>query len=73
MSLAAFLRHLGFAALLMLLSAATVRMMIAVRVMDTPEERKAHDQPTPKLSLSASRYSTASPRSPAWRIRTSAA
>jgi UDP-GlcNAc:undecaprenyl-phosphate/decaprenyl-phosphate GlcNAc-1-phosphate transferase len=48
MTLAAFLRHLGFAALLMLLSAVTVRMMIAVRVMDTPEARKAHDRPTPK-------------------------
>ena len=48
MTLAAFLRHLGFAALLMLLSAATVRMMIAVRVMDTPEARKAHDRPIPK-------------------------
>ena len=48
MTLAAFLRHLGFAAVLVLLSAATVRMMIAVRVMDTPEARKAHDQPIPK-------------------------
>jgi UDP-GlcNAc:undecaprenyl-phosphate GlcNAc-1-phosphate transferase len=48
MTLAAFLRHLGFAALLVLLSAATVRMMIAVRVMDTPEARKAHDRPIPK-------------------------
>jgi UDP-GlcNAc:undecaprenyl-phosphate GlcNAc-1-phosphate transferase len=48
MTLAAFLRHLGFAALLVLLSAATVRGMIAVRVMDTPEARKAHDRPTPK-------------------------
>src|SRR4051812_1276399 len=48
MTFAAFVRHLGFAALLVLLSAATVRMMIAVRVMDTPESRKAHDRPTPK-------------------------
>jgi UDP-GlcNAc:undecaprenyl-phosphate/decaprenyl-phosphate GlcNAc-1-phosphate transferase len=48
MTLAALLRHLGFAALLMLLSAATVRVMIAVRVMDTPEDRKAHNHPTPK-------------------------
>src|SRR5690349_16450116 len=48
MTLAAFLRHLGFAALLILFSAASVRMMIAVRVMDTPEARKAHDRPTPK-------------------------
>jgi UDP-GlcNAc:undecaprenyl-phosphate GlcNAc-1-phosphate transferase len=48
MTLAALLRHLGFAALLVLLSAGTVRMMIAARVMDTPEARKAHDRPTPK-------------------------
>ena len=48
MTLAALLRHLGFAVLLMLLSAATVRMMIAARLMDTPEARKAHDRPTPK-------------------------
>jgi UDP-GlcNAc:undecaprenyl-phosphate GlcNAc-1-phosphate transferase len=48
MTLAAFLRHLEFAALLVLLSAATVRMMIAARIMDTPEDRKAHDRPTPK-------------------------
>jgi UDP-GlcNAc:undecaprenyl-phosphate GlcNAc-1-phosphate transferase len=48
MTLAAFLRHLGLAALLVLLSAGTVRMMIAARVMDTPAARKAHDRPTPK-------------------------
>jgi UDP-GlcNAc:undecaprenyl-phosphate/decaprenyl-phosphate GlcNAc-1-phosphate transferase len=48
MTLAAFIRHLGFAALLILLSAATVRVMIAVRVMDTPEARKSHNHPTPK-------------------------
>jgi UDP-N-acetylmuramyl pentapeptide phosphotransferase/UDP-N-acetylglucosamine-1-phosphate transferase len=48
MTLAAFLRHLGFAVLLVLLSAGTVRMMISARVMDTPEARKAHDRPTPK-------------------------
>src|SRR4051812_24002743 len=48
MTAAAFLRHLGFAVLLVLLSAATVRAMIAVRVMDTPEARKAHDRPIPK-------------------------
>jgi UDP-GlcNAc:undecaprenyl-phosphate GlcNAc-1-phosphate transferase len=48
MTLAALLRHLVFAALLMLLSAGTVRLMIAARVMDTPEARKAHDRPTPK-------------------------
>ncbi len=48
MTLVALLRHLGFAMLLVLLSAGTVRVMIAARVMDTPEARKAHDQPTPK-------------------------
>jgi UDP-GlcNAc:undecaprenyl-phosphate GlcNAc-1-phosphate transferase len=48
MTLAAFLRHLVLAALLVLLSAGLVRLMIAVRVMDTPEARKAHDHPTPK-------------------------
>ena len=48
MTIAAFIRHLGFALILMLLSAASVRLMIAVRVMDTPEDRKAHVHPTPK-------------------------
>ncbi len=48
MTLAAFLRHLGFAALLILLSAATVRLMITARVMDAPASRKVHSQPTPK-------------------------
>jgi UDP-GlcNAc:undecaprenyl-phosphate GlcNAc-1-phosphate transferase len=48
MTFAALLRHLGLAALLVLLSAVTVRAMIAVRVMDTPEARKAHNRPTPK-------------------------
>jgi UDP-GlcNAc:undecaprenyl-phosphate GlcNAc-1-phosphate transferase len=48
MTFAAFVRHLGLAVLLVLLSAATVRMMIAVRVMDTPEARKVHDRPIPK-------------------------
>jgi UDP-GlcNAc:undecaprenyl-phosphate GlcNAc-1-phosphate transferase len=48
MTTAALFRHLGFAALLVLLSAATVRMMIVVQVMDQPDERKAHDRPTPK-------------------------
>ena len=48
MTLIAFLRHLGLAAILVLLSASIVRLMIAVRVMDTPEARKAHDRPTPK-------------------------
>ncbi|MBN8905525.1 MAG: undecaprenyl/decaprenyl-phosphate alpha-N-acetylglucosaminyl 1-phosphate transferase, partial [Rhodospirillales bacterium] len=48
MTIAALLRHLAFAAGLALLSAAVVRVMIAVRVMDTPAARKAHDRPTPK-------------------------
>jgi UDP-GlcNAc:undecaprenyl-phosphate GlcNAc-1-phosphate transferase len=48
MTLAAFLRHLGLAALLVLLSVTTVRLMISARVMDTPAARKAHDRPTPK-------------------------
>jgi UDP-GlcNAc:undecaprenyl-phosphate GlcNAc-1-phosphate transferase len=48
MTLAAFLRHLGFATLLVMLSGITVRAMIAARVMDTPDARKAHDRPIPK-------------------------
>ncbi len=48
MTTAAILRHLGLAVLLALFSAGIVRAMIAVRVMDTPEARKAHDRPTPK-------------------------
>lgn len=48
MTLAALLRHLTFAAGLALLSAATVRLMIAARLMDRPDGRKAHDRPTPK-------------------------
>src|ERR1700759_4588020 len=48
MTLAALLRHLVLAALLVLLSAGIVRAMIAVRLIDTPEARKAHDHPTPK-------------------------
>ncbi len=48
MALSAILRHLAFAILLALFSAGVVRAMIAVRVMDTPEARKAHTRPTPK-------------------------
>jgi UDP-GlcNAc:undecaprenyl-phosphate GlcNAc-1-phosphate transferase len=48
MTLAAILRHLAFAAALAALSASVVRLMIAVRVMDRPEARKAHHRPTPK-------------------------
>ncbi len=48
MSLLAFLRHLVFGAGLAAFSAVVVRGMIAVRMMDTPDGRKAHDRPTPK-------------------------
>jgi UDP-GlcNAc:undecaprenyl-phosphate GlcNAc-1-phosphate transferase len=44
----AMLRHLAFGLGLTVLSAVVVRAMIAIRVMDTPEARKAHDRPTPK-------------------------
>lgn len=44
----ALARHLGLGIGLALLSALVVRTMITVRVMDTPEARKAHDRPTPK-------------------------
>lgn len=48
MTLAAFIRHLGLAAVLILLSAAIARGMISARIMDTPEIRKLHTRPTPK-------------------------
>ena len=48
MTLAALLRHLAFAVGLALLSAAVVRAMIAVRVLDRPDPRKVHTQATPK-------------------------
>jgi UDP-GlcNAc:undecaprenyl-phosphate GlcNAc-1-phosphate transferase len=48
MTLIAFLRHLALGAGLALLSALIVRGMISVRMMDTPDGRKAHDRPTPK-------------------------
>ncbi len=48
MTFAALLRHLGFAALLIMVSAGFVRLMIAARLMDRPEARKAHTRPTPK-------------------------
>jgi len=48
MTVFAILRHLAFGLGLALLSAITVRAMISLRVMDTPEARKAHDRPTPK-------------------------
>jgi UDP-GlcNAc:undecaprenyl-phosphate/decaprenyl-phosphate GlcNAc-1-phosphate transferase len=48
MTVAAFLRHLAFAAGLALISAMVVTAMISARVMDTPDARKAHVRPTPK-------------------------
>lgn len=48
MTLAAVLRHLLFATALALLSAAVVRAMIAVRLLDRPDPRKAHTLATPK-------------------------
>ena len=48
MTSAALLRHLAFAVGLALLSALVVRLMISMRVMDTPEARKAHSKATPK-------------------------
>ncbi len=48
MTLAALLRHLAFAIGLALLSAAVVRTMIAVRVLDRPDPRKVHTSDTPK-------------------------
>src|SRR6202012_6166030 len=48
MSFAAFLRHLGLAAALILISAAVVLAMISARIMDRPELRKLHVKPTPK-------------------------
>jgi len=48
MTLVALLRHLAFATTLALLSATVVRLMIAVRVLDRPDPRKAHVHATPK-------------------------
>jgi UDP-GlcNAc:undecaprenyl-phosphate GlcNAc-1-phosphate transferase len=48
MTPAALLRHLAFAAALALLSAIVVRIMIAVRVLDRPDQRKVHTADTPK-------------------------
>lgn len=44
----ALLHHLGFALTLALLSAGTVRLMIAARLLDHPNDRSSHDRPTPK-------------------------
>ncbi len=49
MTLHASLIHLVFLAALACLSAAVVRGMIALGVMDHPEGRKAHEAPTPKM------------------------
>ncbi|TCZ66095.1 glycosyltransferase family 4 protein [Roseicella aquatilis] len=48
MSSAAILQHLAFACLLALLSAAAVRAMIAFPILDHPNHRSAHAQPTPR-------------------------
>ncbi len=48
MTLAALLRHLAFAFGLALLSAAVVRAMIAVPILDHPDPRKVHAHATPK-------------------------
>ena len=48
MTLVALLHHFLFCAALAGLSAALVRGMISVRLLDTPDARKAHDRPTPK-------------------------
>jgi UDP-GlcNAc:undecaprenyl-phosphate GlcNAc-1-phosphate transferase len=44
----AILRHFAFGLALAGVSAAVVRAMIALRVMDAPDARKSHDRPTPK-------------------------
>ena len=48
MTLFAFLRHLLFCLGLVGVSALVVRATIDARVMDTPNARKAHTNPTPK-------------------------
>ncbi|MGC8475662.1 MAG: glycosyltransferase family 4 protein [Acetobacteraceae bacterium] len=48
MTALALTRHLAFMAMLALVSAALVRGMIGLRVMDRPDARKAHSAPTPK-------------------------
>lgn len=48
MLLEAVLRHLAFAALLALLSAAAVRAMIAWPILDHPNARSSHARPTPR-------------------------
>lgn len=48
MLLDAVLRHLAFAALLAVLSAAAVRLMIAYPILDHPNARSSHTRPTPR-------------------------
>lgn len=48
MTLAAFIKHIGLALGLMMVSAAVVRLMISVRILDRPDARKAHTVTTPK-------------------------
>jgi UDP-GlcNAc:undecaprenyl-phosphate GlcNAc-1-phosphate transferase len=48
MTFVAFLTHLAFCAGIAMVSAVMVRAMIAARVMDTPNARKAHQVATPK-------------------------
>ena len=48
MTLAALVQHLTFALLLTLLSAATARAMIAFPIIDHPNHRSAHVNPTPR-------------------------
>jgi UDP-GlcNAc:undecaprenyl-phosphate GlcNAc-1-phosphate transferase len=48
MTFVAFLHHLAFCVAIAAVSAVMVRAMISARVMDTPDARKAHADPTPK-------------------------
>jgi UDP-GlcNAc:undecaprenyl-phosphate GlcNAc-1-phosphate transferase len=48
MLLEAVLRHVAFAVLLALLSAAVVRLMIAFPILDHPNARSSHARPTPR-------------------------
>lgn len=48
MEFQAVLQHLGFAALLAMLSAGVVRLMIAFPILDVPNHRSAHRNPTPR-------------------------
>jgi UDP-GlcNAc:undecaprenyl-phosphate GlcNAc-1-phosphate transferase len=48
METTAFLEHLSFAAFLAMLSAMVVRLMIAFPILDEPNHRSAHRNPTPR-------------------------